>query len=203
MSFDREQVQARAASLAVQGVYLGTSSWKYEGWMGQLYNAERYEYRGKVANHAAYARIHERNEIGELRKIVVHDGHQGPKEIGCSAAFLEWLTDPVLNGGGALTDFGCSGADLITWLMKGQRPTSVFAVAQQDNEFSRAWAEAASSLPRPRAILCISAHWETVGTRGRRWSGPSGGPVALGFPPLRPCRRAGVTRGGDGVTDGI
>jgi hypothetical protein len=42
-------MQEQAASLAVQGAYLGTSSWKYEGWMGQLYNAERYEYRGRVA----------------------------------------------------------------------------------------------------------------------------------------------------------
>jgi uncharacterized protein YecE (DUF72 family) len=49
MSFDRERMWEQAASLAVQGVYLGTSSWKYEGWMGQLYNAERYEYRGKLA----------------------------------------------------------------------------------------------------------------------------------------------------------
>jgi predicted dehydrogenase len=78
----------------------------------------------------AYDLVHNEQAIGELRKIVVHDGHQGPKEIGCSAAFLEWLTDPVLNGGGALTDFGCYGADLITWLMKGQRPTAVLAVTQ-------------------------------------------------------------------------
>lgn len=49
MSFNRDQMQEQAAALAVQGVYLGTSSWKYEGWMGQLYSAERYEYRGKVA----------------------------------------------------------------------------------------------------------------------------------------------------------
>jgi uncharacterized protein YecE (DUF72 family) len=49
MSFDRERMQEQAASLAVQGVYLGTSSWKYEGWLGQLYTNERYEYRGKMA----------------------------------------------------------------------------------------------------------------------------------------------------------
>ena len=36
--------------------------------------------------------------------------------------------------------------------------------AIEDNEFSRAWADAGKSLPRPRAILCISAHWETAGT---------------------------------------
>jgi 4,5-DOPA dioxygenase extradiol len=36
--------------------------------------------------------------------------------------------------------------------------------AIEDNEFSRAWVEAAKSLPKPDAILCISAHWETAGT---------------------------------------
>lgn len=69
--------------------------------------------------------------IGEIRKMVVHDGHQGPKEIGCSKEFLEWLTDPVKNGGGALIDFGCYGANLMTWLMKGEEPISVMAVTKQ------------------------------------------------------------------------
>lgn len=36
--------------------------------------------------------------------------------------------------------------------------------AIEDSEFSRAWAAVARSLPRPKAILCVSAHWETVGT---------------------------------------
>jgi 4,5-DOPA dioxygenase extradiol len=37
--------------------------------------------------------------------------------------------------------------------------------AIEDNEFSRAWIKAGKSLPRPKAILCISAHWETAGTQ--------------------------------------
>ncbi len=37
--------------------------------------------------------------------------------------------------------------------------------AIEDNEFSRAWAEVGRSLPRPEAILCVSAHWETSGTQ--------------------------------------
>lgn len=37
--------------------------------------------------------------------------------------------------------------------------------AVEENEFSRAWARAGGSLPRPRAVLCVSAHWETNGTR--------------------------------------
>lgn len=38
-----------AADLAARGVFIGTSSWKYEGWLGRLYNSARYEYRGKFA----------------------------------------------------------------------------------------------------------------------------------------------------------
>jgi uncharacterized protein YecE (DUF72 family) len=49
MAFDREQMKKKAAALAAKGVYVGTSSWKYEGWFGQLYTPGRYEYRGKVA----------------------------------------------------------------------------------------------------------------------------------------------------------
>jgi len=49
MSLDRELMKSKAAALAARGVYIGTSSWKYEGWFGQLYTPARYEYRGKVA----------------------------------------------------------------------------------------------------------------------------------------------------------
>jgi hypothetical protein len=45
-------------------------------------------------------------ELGKLRKIIVYDGHKGPREIRVNPEFLDWLTDPVLNGGGAVTDFG-------------------------------------------------------------------------------------------------
>ena len=49
MPFNREQMKTTTAKLAAQGVFIGTSSWKYEGWLGQLYAPERYEYRGKLA----------------------------------------------------------------------------------------------------------------------------------------------------------
>ena len=67
-------------------------------------------------------------KIGDLRKLVVHDGHQGPKEIGVGPEFLGWLTDPKQNGGGALFDFGCYGIDLATWIMHGELPLTVSAV---------------------------------------------------------------------------
>jgi predicted dehydrogenase len=73
----------------------------------------------------------EAGKIGKLKKIIVRDGHKGPKRIGVSKEFLAWLTDPKLNGGGAIIDFGCYGANLTTWLQNGKRPVSVTAVTQQ------------------------------------------------------------------------
>ncbi|MFO1500706.1 MAG: Gfo/Idh/MocA family oxidoreductase [Verrucomicrobiota bacterium] len=120
-----------------------------------------YETTWYPANHEAYALIHEKNTIGELRKIVVHDGHQGPREIGCSEDFLQWLTDPRLNGGGALYDFGCYGADLVTWLMRGERPIAVSAVAQQIKPqiYPLVDDEATIVLIYPRAQAIIQASW--------------------------------------------
>ncbi len=69
--------------------------------------------------------------IGNLRKVIVRDGHSGFKNVKISDEFFQWLTDPVLNGGGAIMDFGCYGANLMTWLQKGERPNSVTAVTQQ------------------------------------------------------------------------
>ena len=36
--------------------------------------------------------------------------------------------------------------------------------AIEDNVFSRTWREVAAALPKPKAVLCVSAHWETQGT---------------------------------------
>src|SRR5450631_4039538 len=49
MAFDREQIKAKVAELAANGVFTGTSSWKYPGWRGMLYDESRYVYRGKFA----------------------------------------------------------------------------------------------------------------------------------------------------------
>ena len=59
-----------------------------------------YETTWYPSHELAYALVRRQGAVGELRKIVVRDGHQGPKEIGCPESFLSWLTDPVLNGGG-------------------------------------------------------------------------------------------------------
>jgi predicted dehydrogenase len=120
-----------------------------------------YETTWYPANHAAYDLVCTEKGIGDIRKVVVHDGHQGPKEIGCQPEFLAWLTDPVLNGGGALPDFGCYGADLMTWFMQGQRPTSVFAVTQhiKPEVYPKVEDEATIVLTYPKAQAILQASW--------------------------------------------
>ncbi len=128
-----------------------------EGKIQVLVNYETTWYR---SNQAAYDLVHE-NALGGIRKIVVHMGHSGPKEIGVGPEFLAWLTDPKLNGGGALFDFGCYGADLATWLMEGRRPDSVTAVTQQikPDVYPRVDDEATIILRYPRAQVIVQASW--------------------------------------------
>src|SRR5437764_1467444 len=52
------------------------------------------------SNHAAYALAREAKALGEIRKVVAHDGLRGPGEIGVQPEFLAWLTDPDRNGAG-------------------------------------------------------------------------------------------------------
>lgn len=120
-----------------------------------------YETTWYGSNHQAYRLVHTENALGPIRKIVVHDGHPGPKEIGVGPDFLSWLTDPIQNGGGAIIDFGCYGADLITWLMKGERPISVTAVTQQlkPDIYPKVDDEATIVVTYPHAQGIIQASW--------------------------------------------
>jgi len=119
-----------------------------------------YETSWYPSNHAVFDMVHA-GAIGDVRKVVVHDGHKGPKEIGVSQEFLKWLTDPKLNGGGALFDFGCYGADLMTWLMNGERPLSVTAVTQQikPQTYPHVDDEATIILAYPKAQAILQASW--------------------------------------------
>jgi predicted dehydrogenase len=127
---------------------------------GKIQVLVNYETSWYRSNHSAYDLVHE-GALGEVGKVVVHDGHSGPKEIGVEPEFLAWLTDPKLNGGGALFDFGCYGADLMTWLMDGQRPQTVTAVTQQlkPEIYSRVDDEATIILTYPHAQAIIQASW--------------------------------------------
>jgi glucose-fructose oxidoreductase len=112
------------------------------------------------SRHAAYDVAHG-GEIGDVRKVVAHDGHRGPKEIGVGPEFLGWLTDPKLNGGGALYDFGCYGADFMTWVMSGERPLTVTAVTLhiKPDVYPMVEDDATIVLTYPKAQAILQASW--------------------------------------------
>ena len=120
-----------------------------------------YETSWYSSNKKAWEYVIEQKKVGDLRKIVFHTGHQGPIEIGCNPEFTDWLTDPVLNGGGALTDFGCYGADIATWLMKGQKPISVFCTTQQIKPeiYPKVDDDCTILLSYPKVQVIIQASW--------------------------------------------
>jgi predicted dehydrogenase len=98
---------------------------------GRIHVITNYETTWYPSHKAIWDLMKDQKAGGALRKIVVMDGHEGPKEINVQPEFLDWLRDPVRNGAGALYDFGCYGANLMTWLMDGQRPVAVTAVTQR------------------------------------------------------------------------
>jgi predicted dehydrogenase len=127
---------------------------------GKIQVLVNYETTWYRSNRAAYDLVHE-NAIGEIRKVVVHDGHSGPKEINVEPWFLAWLTDPKLNGAGALFDFGCYGADLMTWLMDNRRPDTVTAITQRikPDIYPHVDDEATVLLTYPKAQAILQASW--------------------------------------------
>jgi predicted dehydrogenase len=102
----------------------------------------------------------EAGEIGNIQKIIVQFGHKGPKEIGTSKYFTEWLYDPAKDGAGALMDFGCYGAD---WAMalKG-RPQRVYATSLKlkTEQHNAVEDDATVLLEYPDATAILMPSWD-------------------------------------------
>jgi predicted dehydrogenase len=110
-------------------------------------------------SHELFRRVRA-GEVGPVQKVVVQYGHHGPKEIGVSPQFANWLYDPAKNGGGAIMDFGCYGAEWSIWL-KG-RPSRVYATTrklkvEQNNKVDD---DATIVLEYPDATAVIEASWD-------------------------------------------
>ncbi len=121
-----------------------------------------YETTWYNSNQQLFEMVHLPEQFGQIRKMTVHDGHNGPREIGCSPDFLNWLTDPVKNGGGAIMDFGCYGANLMVWLMNGKAPVSVTAVTHHLKPllYPKVDDDATILLEYPDATGIIEASWD-------------------------------------------
>lgn len=98
---------------------------------------------------------------GKINRIEVYDGHGGPVEIRCEKRFLDWLTDPVLNGAGALFDFGCYGANLATWIFNGKQPLRVSAVVKTNKPdvYPKVDDDASVMVEYDDAVVQINASW--------------------------------------------
>lgn len=121
-----------------------------------------YETTWYASNRELFAQVRA-GKLGEIRRVVVHDGHEGPEEIHVEPEFLSWLTDPKQNGAGALFDFGCYGADLLTVLMHGVAPDSVMAVTRtfKPELYPKVDDDATIILqyPKAQAVLMPSWNW--------------------------------------------
>jgi predicted dehydrogenase len=129
---------------------------KYHIFLLTNYETSRYPTIAKT-----YQLVNDSNYLGKIRKAVIHTGHEGPKEIGVNKEFFAWLTDPVQNGGGALIDFGCYGANLMTYLMQQEEPVSVTAVTRQFKPaiYPRVDDDATIIVDYPSAQCIIQASW--------------------------------------------
>ncbi|MGO8720447.1 MAG: Gfo/Idh/MocA family protein [Acidobacteriaceae bacterium] len=146
-----------------------------------------YETTWYSSNRAAYDKLRQ-GKLGVLHKAIFRDGHQGPKEIGVGPEFLSWLTDPKKNGAGALFDFGCYGADLVTWLTHGETPISVTAVTQTDkpNLYPHVDDDATIIVryPTMQAVLMPSWDW-SFSVKDMALYGTKGSAVTVGPNQLR------------------
>jgi predicted dehydrogenase len=155
---------------------------------GRIHVIVNYETTWYPSHAAIWRLMKEQSAGGDIRKVVAMDGHEGPKEIGVGPEFLEWLTDPVRNGAGALFDFGCYGANLMTWLMDNQRPLSVTARVQQikPDIYPKVDDEATIVLEYPKAQGIVEASWNwPFGRKDLEVYGAKGYAIATGGGSLR------------------
>jgi predicted dehydrogenase len=128
---------------------------------GKIQVLVNYETTWYRSHRAVWRLMHQEKTGGRIRKIVAMDGHFGPKEIGTQPEFFDWLSDPVRNGGGALYDFGCYGANIATWLLDNERPLRVTAVTQRHKPavYPRVDDEATIVIEYAAAQAIVQASW--------------------------------------------
>ena len=149
-------VEKPLATTQPQAIHMEQLAKKYNIFLLTDYETAWYPSTAK-----AFQLVNDSNYIGHVKKVVIHDGHEGPKEIGVGPEFLGWLTDPIQNGGGAVVDFGCYGANLMTFLMGDEKPTSVTAVLRnfKPDVYKKVDDEATIIVSYPTAQCIIQASW--------------------------------------------
>ncbi|GAB4111946.1 MAG: hypothetical protein Fur005_13880 [Roseiflexaceae bacterium] len=101
----------------------------------------------------------QRGDIGEVFQVNYRAAHCGPRELGCSPYFSEWLYDPRRNGAGALMDYCCYGAAM-TCLLLGL-PSRVTAVSGRLRKHD---------LPAEDNAVLIMQHARAISTSTASWT---------------------------------
>lgn len=104
----------------------------------------------------------EAGEIGRLFSVKYRAAHAGPKELGCSPYFYEWLYDAERNGAGALMDYCCYGAALARHLL-GQPSRVTATVGRLLKDYITLDDNAVIVMQWPRAIAISEASWTQIG----------------------------------------
>ena len=101
-------------------------------------------------------------EIGKLFSVKYRSAHAGPKELGCTPYFYNWLYDAHLNGAGALMDYGCYGSALARYLL-GQPSRVTGVVGRLQKDYITLDDNAVIIMQYPRAIAMTEASWTQIG----------------------------------------
>ncbi|MCK9221042.1 MAG: Gfo/Idh/MocA family oxidoreductase [Limnochordia bacterium] len=112
-------------------------------------------------------------KIGQITQIAFRLGHAGPKEIGCSPYFYNWLYDPKKNGAGAYMDFCCYGAAVCAWVL-GEATECLGVAARLAKDYLHTDDNGILILKYPTALGLCEGTWTQIGPE------PKGNPVFYG-----------------------
>ncbi|MEZ4677192.1 MAG: Gfo/Idh/MocA family oxidoreductase [Caldilineaceae bacterium] len=101
-------------------------------------------------------------DLGQIFQTKYRSAHAGPKELGCTPYFYNWLYDGDLNGAGALMDYCCYGAALArTFLGQPSRVTGTIGHCLKD--YITLDDNAILVMQWPRALAISEASWTQIG----------------------------------------
>ena len=88
--------------------------------------------------------------------------HEGPKEIGCSPYFYEWLYNKELNGAGAFMDYCCYGANMCRWIL-GVPEKAVALGGTYVRDYLKVEDNAVLLMGYKKAMGIAEASWSQIG----------------------------------------
>ncbi len=107
-------------------------------------------------------RMAENGELGQIFQTKYRSAHAGPKELGCTPYFYNWLYDADLNGAGAMMDYCCYGAALARTVL-GQPSRVTGTLSHSLKDYITIDDNAILVMQWPRATAISEASWTQIG----------------------------------------